>query len=144
MRESRSALAHAALALSVAAGTALAAAAGPAQEQEPQQRVAGEAVYRTYCAVCHGNGGKGDGPLSASLRVAPPDLTLMAKKNGGTFPRDQVYRIVDGRKPVKGHGGADMPVWGDAFRQSKDGYSEAAVKEKIEAVVDHLDTLQQR
>jgi hypothetical protein len=53
-------------------------------------------------------------------------------------------RIVDGRNPVKGHGGADMPVWGDAFKQSREGYSEERVKEKIEAVVDHLETLQAR
>jgi hypothetical protein len=70
-------------------------------------------------------------------------LTILAKKNGGTFPKDQVLRTVDGRKAVKGHGGADMPIWGDAFKQSKDGYSEAAVKAKIEAVVGYIETLQE-
>jgi len=45
---------------------------------------------------------------------------------------------------VKGHRGPDMPVWGDAFKQSQDGYSEAVVREKIEAVVAHVETLQER
>jgi mono/diheme cytochrome c family protein len=114
-----------------------------AQEAGPP-RVAGSTVYKTYCAVCHGSSGEGDGPLSGSLRVKPPDLTQLARKNGGKFPKEQVVRIVDGRNPVKGHGGADMPVWGDAFKQSREGYSEERVKEKIEAVVDHLETLQAR
>ena len=35
-----------------------------------------------------------------------------------------------------------MPVWGDAFKQARDGYSEAKVKEKIEAVVEYLESLQ--
>jgi mono/diheme cytochrome c family protein len=121
----------------------LAPATGLAQDVGAQQ-VAGSAVYKTYCAVCHGSAGKGDGPLADGMRVRPPDLTLLAKKNGGTFPKDQVVRIVDGRKPVKGHGGADMPVWGDAFKETKEGYSEAAVKEKIESVVGHIETLQVR
>ena len=105
-------------------------------------RLAGSGIYTTYCAVCHGSSGQGDGPLSGSLRVRPPDLTLLARKNGGTFPKDRVTRTVDGRNPVKGHGGADMPVWGDAFKQARDGYSEAKVKEKIEAVVEYLELLQ--
>ena len=111
--------------------------------QDEGQRVAGSEVFKTYCAVCHGTGGKGNGQLADALRVKPADLTILAKKNGGTFPKDQTLRIVDGRKAVKGHGGADMPVWGDAFKQSKDGYSEAAVKAKIEAVVGYIETLQE-
>jgi mono/diheme cytochrome c family protein len=120
----------------------LAPAAGLAQEEV--QRVAGSSIYKTYCAVCHGTGGKGDGQLADSLRMKPSDLTLLAKKNKGTFPKDQVMRTVDGRKPVKGHGGTDMPIWGDAFKQSREGYSEAVVKEKIEAVVAYIETLQER
>jgi len=119
------------------------APAGLTQEGRAQQ-VAGSAVYKTYCVVCHGPAGKGDGPLADSLRFRPPDLTLLAKKNGGAFPKGRVLRTVDGRKPVKGHGGPDMPVWGDAFKQSQDGYGEAAVQAKIEAVVAHVETLQER
>jgi hypothetical protein len=55
-----------------------------------------------------------------------------------------VYRIIDGRKPVKGHGGPDMPVWGDAFRRSADGYSEEAVKGRIEGLASYLRSLQRQ
>jgi mono/diheme cytochrome c family protein len=111
-------------------------------QDEGTVHISGGAVYKTYCAVCHGPEAVGDGPLASSLRVKPPDLTLLAKKNAGTFPKDRVMKTVDGRNPVKGHGGADMPVWGDAFRQAKDSKSEAQVKEKIEAVVEYLESLQ--
>ena len=122
-----------------------AAFVSPASAQEtPVPRTAGSSLFRTYCATCHGTQAKGDGPLAGSLRVAPRDLTLLAKRNGGTYPTDQVHRIIDGRKPVKGHGGSDMPVWGDAFKASGDGYSEEKVKEKVEALVDFLKSIQVR
>jgi mono/diheme cytochrome c family protein len=102
----------------------------------------GEALFKTYCASCHGKSAKGDGPLAGSLRQRPADLTLIARRNGGKFDADKVYRIIDGREPVKGHGGTDMPVWGDAFKRSVDGYSEQAVKARIEALVDFLKSIQ--
>ena len=43
--------------------------------------------------------------------------------------------IGDGRELVKGHGGTDMPVWGDAFKRSSAGDSETAVKARIKALV---------
>jgi mono/diheme cytochrome c family protein len=104
----------------------------------------GAAVYKTYCAVCHGAEARGDGPLADNLRHAPPDLTIRAKRNEGKFDAAMVYRVIDGREPVKGHGGPDMPVWGDAFKRSTEGYSEKAVKERINALVDHLKTLQRK
>src|SRR5678816_3800143 len=70
----------------------------------------GGSLFRTYCASCHGKEGKGDGPLAENLRFRPPDLTLLAKGNKGEFDAAKVHRIIDGREPVKGHGGPDMPV----------------------------------
>jgi mono/diheme cytochrome c family protein len=106
--------------------------------------VSGSYAYRTYCASCHGADGKGDGPLAENLRFHPPDLTLLAKRNGGEYPAEKVHRIVDGRKPLPGHGGSDMPIWGDAFRNAETGYDDSKVKEKIRSVVDFLRALQSR
>lgn len=102
---------------------------------------AGSGLYSTYCAVCHGANGKGTGPLADSLKRRPPDLTMLAKNNGGTYDRDMVRQIVDGKNPVKGHGGGDMPVWGDAFERSADAGPQA-VKDRIDALVEYLSTLQ--
>ena len=104
----------------------------------------GSAVYKTYCAVCHGAEAKGDGPLAANLRQAPPDLTTLARRSAGRFDAVRVFRMIDGRDPVKGHGPSDMPIWGDAFKRSSEGYSEKAVKERIDALVDHLKSLQRK
>ena len=106
--------------------------------------VAGAYAYKTYCASCHGADGKGEGPMAETLRFRPADLTLIAKKNGGSFPVDRVHRIVDGRNPLKGHGGPDMPIWGDAFKNAETGYDDVQVKAKVQTVVDYVKTIQAR
>jgi mono/diheme cytochrome c family protein len=102
----------------------------------------GSEHFRIYCATCHGKEAKGDGPLADSLRFRPSDLTLLARRNGGKFDSNVVSRIIDGREPVKGHGGPDMPVWGDAFKNSRDGYSDEKVKEKVDELVEYLRSIQ--
>jgi hypothetical protein len=74
----------------------------------------------------------------------PADLTEIAKRNGGVFPSEMVFRTIDGKNPVRGHGGADMPVWGDAFARSRDGGDPESVKRMIQSLVDYLDSIQAR
>jgi mono/diheme cytochrome c family protein len=128
--------------------TSILAVAGAAAGQETKETfsagTSGAAVYKTYCAVCHGIEAKGDGPLAANLRHAPPDLTLLAKRNAGKFDAASVHRMIDGRDPIKGHGGPDMPIWGDAFKRTADGYSEKAVRARIDALVEHLRSVQRQ
>ena len=103
----------------------------------------GADLFRTYCVACHGPDAKGTGPLATSLARKPADLTALAGANDGTFPDEMAWRIIDGRNPVKGHGGGDMPVWGEALlRTQGSAGSEAAVKERIDALVDYLRTVQ--
>ncbi|HEY6341910.1 MAG TPA: c-type cytochrome [Bryobacteraceae bacterium] len=78
----------------------------------------GQALYHEYCAVCHGEKGKGDGPMARALKSPPADLTRIAMRNGGTFPLKKVERIISGDAPVApGHGTSEMPVWGPIFSQ---------------------------
>jgi len=102
----------------------------------------GSSLFKTYCASCHGKGGGGDGPLAESLRFRPPDLTQLARRNKGPFPMDQVRRTIDGRTAVKGHGGPDMPVWGDAFKATSEGYDEKKVAERINQLAHFLASIQ--
>ena len=39
----------------------------------------GKAEFELHCAVCHGMDAKGNGFVGASLKVSPPDLTVLAK-----------------------------------------------------------------
>ena len=73
---------------------------------------AGELLYRRYCAACHGTDGRGDGPASAALCPRPPDLTRLES----TVP--DLMRQIDGRRTIRAHGTAAMPVWGETFEQS--------------------------
>ena len=125
------------------AGSVLASAPLGAQAQ-PSSSPTGDYLFRTYCASCHGNSAKGDGPLAESLRKRPADLHRNRPPQQGRLSRDQVFRIIDGRQPVKGHGGANMPVWGDVFARSSEVHDEAAITERIEALVRYLEGLQAR
>lgn len=80
-----------------------------------EQMSYGEAEFLNSCAVCHGVEGKGDGPLGDELMKRPADLTRISERNGGTFPYDRVFAIIDGRYLVPGHGEREMPVWGRQF-----------------------------
>lgn len=109
-----------------------------------KENYVGSDLYRVYCASCHGVSGKGDGPLAIQLRFRPPDLTLISKRDDGKWNADKVARMIDGREPVKGHGGPDMPVWGDAFKSTSKGKDEESVKDRVQALVAHLASLQER
>jgi mono/diheme cytochrome c family protein len=131
--------------LAAASLPAARAAAGPQQTAEAVvSGTTGAEVFKSYCASCHGTSARGDGPLADALRYRPADLTRIAQRNDGKFEAEKVHRIIDGRKSVKGHGGTDMPVWGDAFKQSATGFSEEAVKARIQSLTAYLETLQAR
>lgn len=72
----------------------------------------GQAEYMDNCAGCHGVDAKGAGPLTANLKTKPMDLTLLAKRNHGSFDAAAVYQMIDGRNTRPTHRGAEMPIWG--------------------------------
>jgi mono/diheme cytochrome c family protein len=104
----------------------------------------GRDSYQFYCASCHGSAGKGDGPVASSLKTVPADLTRLARRNGGTFPRQRVVSLVTGAEPgpTTAHGSSEMPVWGPVFRFLDP--SDARVKVRIENVVSYIETLQSK
>jgi mono/diheme cytochrome c family protein len=71
----------------------------------------GPDLFRAHCAACHGSGAKGDGPLASALKAKVPDLTLLAKNNGGQFPSARVRKTITGDDVLASHGSREMPIW---------------------------------
>jgi cytochrome c oxidase cbb3-type subunit 3 len=64
--------------------------------------------------VCHGVGGKGDGPIAQGLQPRPADLTnckAMAKESD-----DVLFKIIKGGGQSVGRSTA-MPSWGDSLNE---------------------------
>ncbi len=117
--------------------------------QEAEVVASGKHEFRQHCVICHGLNSKGDSVMKNLNLLAenPPDLTRLSKQHGGKFPFWQVYRIVDGREPVKGHGTPAMPVWGDLFlMQTKEGglASETKATGRLLNIVYYLLSLQKK
>lgn len=81
----------------------------------------GKQLYLRYCASCHGESGRGDGPVADALKVEVPDLTRFAQRHGQFFDRALVERIIDGRHIIGAHGTRIMPVWGEDLSRAQIG-----------------------
>jgi mono/diheme cytochrome c family protein len=101
----------------------------------------GRVIYQRYCASCHGRGGRGDGTLAEDLRVRPTDLTQLAAKSGGSFPFAAVVESIDGRRRTRGHGTADMPVWGEVFTKTT-GTGTSTVEAAVDRIAHYLWSIQ--
>lgn len=96
----------------------------PAASPKPQD---GAALYRQFCANCHGLDGKGGGPAAAALPVRPADHTDGAVM--GKLSDADVFRVIKdggqavGKSPV-------MPRWGGILTDAQ-----------IQALVAHVRNL---
>jgi mono/diheme cytochrome c family protein len=100
----------------------------------------GEEMFNTYCAVCHGKGGKGDGPAASEFKIPPANLTLLAQTHEGKYPSAYVAQVIEtGPRNAKAHGSKDMPVWGTLFKSIGD---EEQAKLRIHNLTAYVETLQ--
>lgn len=111
----------------------------------------GRADYRDNCASCHGTSGKGDGPVHSFLVKPPADLTTIARRNGGKFPEELMWEVIDGRwsGDTGPHGSREMPVWGQEFKaraMTLPGDSvttaEWSARNRIVSLLKYLETIQ--
>lgn len=107
----------------------------------PISGVDGAATYAAYCAQCHGVSAKGDGPAAKALKVAPADLTLIAKRHNGKYPASVVKDSIVGMDAVAAHGTRDMPMWGPVFRSVENG---SVTELRVVNLVKYLEGLQQK
>jgi len=116
------------------------------QNQKQSVRLAdslqGPDIFREHCAACHGADGRGNGPAAAELMNTPPDLTSIAKRNGGVFPEERVRSIVAGNEVLISHGSREMPIWGEIFHQIENDRDYGHVR--MQNITDYLKSIQQK
>ena len=118
-----------------------ASAAGQRQNPPPAEVTeSGAETYMAHCAACHGRTGVGDGPVAQTLRQKPSNLTSIARRRGGKFPRVEVSDFIVGRSRIGAHGTRDMPVWGPLFREINP--LDSPVDVRLTRLVDYLESLQ--
>lgn len=103
----------------------------------------GRDLFQFYCAPCHGRDARGDGPAAASLTHKPADLTAIAGRHGGRFPRKEIERFVSGEGlATPAHGSREMPVWGPIF--SSLDPQDTRTRIRISNVVEFIESIQSK
>ena len=133
------------LCFAVAFGLAIVAGAQEQKEikrstAQPTSPASGQAMFLAYCATCHGKDAKGNGPAASALKVAPADLTGLAKKYG-KYPGMKVTTVLTGQANLAAHGNTEMPVWGPIFARMSQGH-ESEVQQRIANLDHYIESLQ--
>ena len=119
-------------------------AGGPVPSQAAPAIEQGERIYKESCSGCHGANARGNGPVAPHLQVSVPDLTLLASRRGGSFPVEEIYRIIDGQADLSALGPRHMPIWGYEFfgEEPDDELAHREATEKVDFLVRFLESVQ--
>ena len=109
-------------------------------KKNPAQELSGHDIFLDRCSACHGEDAKGNGPAVSALKIAPGDLTLLAKKNGGTFPKERVKNIVGDWVDITAHGSRETPIWGNLFHARPADQQRAA--DRLKSLISYLESIQ--
>ena len=100
----------------------LLAVIAPEVSANPPPAFEGRKLYVSYCQLCHGSDGKGDGPLSKAMKISPADLTTTVRSRSDTI----LTRIItgEGRQTITGRDrhnllSESMPEWKNVFTASQ-------------------------
>ncbi len=106
----------------------------------------GKTEYMASCASCHGVSGKGDGAMKTYLTKPPTDLTRLARSNGGVFPHQRLWEVIDGRAyaAIGSHGAREMPVWGYIYRAEDTQPADLHARNRITSLLDYLARIQEK
>ncbi len=123
----------------------LATACGLPVFSHPASEADGKQLFLSACAPCHSPSGTGDGPVASALKTPPQDLTRLARRYGGQFPRAVVIETIAGERNLAAHGTREMPVWSQ--RLGTGGFGAPAVasvyaRRNIELLANYLESIQ--
>ncbi len=79
---------------------------------KPTERV-GRAIFKSYCSLCHGENGEGDGKMAKIIKNPPPfNLTL------SRAPDEYLMQIISKGGAAMGRS-PRMPPWGEQFSETE-------------------------
>ena len=88
----------------------------------PPPAYEGRRLYVSYCQLCHGTDGKGNGSLAKAMKIDPADLTVTVRSRSNTI----LMKIITGkgRQTITGRDRHNllsdaMPEWKDIFSESQ-------------------------
>lgn len=94
----------------------------PEVSANPPLAYEGRRLYVSYCLLCHGPEGKGDGPLAKVMEIKPADLSTTIRSRSNTI----LTKIItgEGRQTITGRDRHNllneaMPEWKDVFSDSQ-------------------------
>ena len=94
----------------------------PNVSAKPPPAYEGRRLYVSYCQLCHGTGGKGDGPLAKKMQISPADLATTVRSRSDTI----LTKIItgEGRQTITGRDRHNllsdaMPEWKAIFSESQ-------------------------
>jgi mono/diheme cytochrome c family protein len=132
------------LGLMLLAGPGLAQDVAEEASAEDLLRQIGRADFLRFCSSCHGASARGDGPVAASLKTRPADLTRIAARRSGRFPASEVTEVIDGRRVLDAHGSREMPVWGLILARPihEEASGEEVLSGRLLVLVEYLRSIQ--
>ena len=88
----------------------------------PPPAYEGSRLYVSYCQLCHGTKGKGDGTLAKAMQIRPADLTTTVRSRSDTILKKIITG--QGRQTITGRDRHNllsdaMPEWRDVFSESE-------------------------
>ena len=95
-------------------------------DSNPTSIEEGKSLYQPNCASCHGEGGRGDGPVAGSLDPAPTDFRITQNKISDGY---YFWRISEGGI-------------GEPFNSSMPGWKNILSEEQIWKVIVYIRSLQ--
>jgi len=103
----------------------------------------GTELFGHYCTPCHGVDGRGHGPVVVEQKAPPVDLTVLSRKNHGTFPEAHVVHVLQYGAQILPHTSVEMPVWGPVL--GKINQSDPRDKlVRIKSLTNYLESIQSK
>lgn len=84
----------------------------------PPPAYEGRRLYVSFCQLCHGIGGKGDGALAKAMKIHPADITTTVRSRSDTILKKIITG--EGQPTISGRDrhnviSESMPEWKDIF-----------------------------